>query len=157
MAFYILVTSIIFAGQFLMNPGLKTGKPPLISQQTLAGQSAMKMISHGPAIIYFWASWCGICKMMQQPISQVLTDYPIVTVAVKSGNKQAVQNYLTKKRLNWNVVNDPLGSIAEKYQTRGVPSIFFLNKQGEIALTTTGYTSEIGLRLRLWLVSIFDT
>jgi len=51
------------------------------------------------------------------------------------------------------VLNDPLGKIAEKYLARGVPSIFFLNQQGEIVLTASGYSSEIGLRLRLWLAA----
>jgi len=153
MAFYTVVFIIIFAGQFLMNQGLKTGKPPIINKQTLSGQDAMQMISQGPAIIYFWAEWCGVCKMMQQPIFQILDDYPVLTVAVKSGDTNIVNNYLNEKSLMWEVVNDPVGEIANQYQARGVPSIFFLNKAGDIVLTATGYTSEIGLRLRLWLAS----
>lgn len=151
--FYSIVFIIIFYGQFLMNHGLKMGKPPIINQPTLSQQDAMQMVSKGPAIIYLWAEWCGVCKMMQQPISQILNDYPVLTVAVKSGNTNAVDNYLNEKSLIWEVVNDPVGNIANQYQARGVPSIFFLNKTGEIVLTTTGYTSEIGLRLRLWLAS----
>jgi len=151
--FYTLVVIVVFAGQFLMNQGLKMGQPPIIKQQTITGQSAMQTISQGPAVIYFWAEWCGVCNMMQQPMTAVLQDYPIITVAVKSGDKHAVQAYLTEKSLNWPVINDPLGTIAQQYQATGVPSIFFLNQQGEIVLTATGYTSEIGLRLRLWLAN----
>lgn len=151
LGFYLLVAVIIFAGQFLLNHGLKTGKAPVISQQTLAGKDAMQIINQGPAIIYFWAEWCGVCKMMQQPLTEVSADYPVLTVAVKSGDIIDVQDYLNEKELNWNVVNDPLSKIAEKYLARGVPSIYFLNQQGEIVLTASGYTSEIGLRLRLWL------
>jgi len=151
LGFYLLVAVIIFSGQFLFNHGLKTGKPPLISQQTLEGEEAMQSVKSGPAIIYFWAEWCGVCKMMQQPLTEVSDDYPVLTVAVKSGDTVDVQDYLNEKALNWKVVNDPQGKIAEKYLARGVPSIYFLNQQGEIVLTATGYTSEIGLRLRLWL------
>jgi len=138
-----------------MNSGLKTGQPPVIYQQTLSGKDVMDNLSKGPTIIYFWAEWCGICKMMQQAVSGVVVDYPVMTVAVKSGSVNTVQEYLHDKNLHWEVVNDPLGEIAEKYQARGVPSIFFLDKKGEIVLTSTGYTSEMGLRLRLWLVSLF--
>jgi len=152
-AFYSVVIIIIFTGQFLMNQGLKMGKPPIINKQTLSGQDAMQVINQGPAIIYFWAEWCGICKMMQQPISQISGDYPVLTVAVKSGATDTIENYLNEKSLMWEVVNDPVGNLAQQYQARGVPSIFFLNKDGEIVLTATGYTSEIGLRLRLWLAS----
>lgn len=155
--FYSLITILIFSGQFLLNHGLKTGSPPIIKQPTLSGQDAMLRLSKGPAIIYFWAEWCGICKMMQPVISKIVLDYPVITVAVKSGSKGKVQAYLEDESLSWAVVNDPLGAIAEKYQTRGVPSVFFLDRHGEITLTTTGYTSEIGLRLRLWLSDLFGS
>lgn len=150
--FYSVIAIVIFAGQFLLNHGLKTGEPPLIKQQTISGQKAMEVINQGPAIIYFWAEWCGICKMMQQPISALSKDYPVLTVAVKSGDNKKVQNYLAEKSLAWQVVNDPLGKIAEQYLAKGVPSIFLLNPQGKIVLTASGYSSEMGLRLRLWLV-----
>lgn len=151
--FYSCVVIIVFTGQFLMNHGLKTGKPPVIKQQTITGESAMQTISQGPAIIYFWAEWCGVCSMMQQPMTAILPDYPVITIAVKSGDNPAVQEYLNENSLNWYVVNDPLGEIAKDYQARGVPSVFFLNKQGDIVLTASGYTSEIGLRIRLWLAN----
>lgn len=153
--FYIIMVIIIFSGEFLMNSGLKTGQPPVIYQQTLSGKDVMDNLSKGPAIIYFWAEWCGVCKMMQQAVSGVVVNYPVMTVAVKSGSVNTVQEYLHDENLHWEVVNDPLGEIAEEYQARGVPSIFFLDKKGEIVLTSTGYTSEMGLRLRLWLVSLF--
>lgn len=151
---YSLVALIIFAGQFLMNHGLVTGKPPAIKQQTISGQNAMQTISQGASIIYFWAEWCGVCKMMQNPISKISQDYSVLTVAVKSGDNNAVQKYLHENSLNWTVVNDPLSKVAEQYQARGVPSLFFIDESGEIVLTATGYTSEIGLRLRLWLAGL---
>ncbi len=151
--FYLLIALAIFSGQFLINRGLITGRPPVINPQTISGQAAMEIIDQGPAIIYFWAEWCGVCKMMQNPVSKISQDYPVLTVAVKSGDQNAVQKYIDENALNWKVVNDPLGKLAEKYQVRGVPSLFFLNKTGEIGLTASGYTSEFGLRIRMWLVN----
>lgn len=150
--FYSLVALIIFSGQFLLNHGLVTGQPPEIKQHTLSGRPVMPMFNHEPAIIYFWAEWCGICNMMQAPITAISQDVPVITIAVKSGADSKVQHYLESGALKWNVVNDPFGEIAKQYQTRGVPSIFILDEKGEIVLTSTGYVSEIGLRLRLWIV-----
>lgn len=152
--FYLCAVLIIFGGQFLPNNGRLTGKLPLIKQQTLGGSNAANYISKGPAIIYFWAEWCGICKMMQQPMTEVLKDYPGFTVAVKSGNTTSVEKYLKDNSLEWKVVNDPFGKMSEQFKIKGVPSVFFLNEKGRIILTTEGYTSQIGLRLRMWLVGI---
>ena len=85
-------------------------------------------------------------------INEVLNDYDGITVAVKSGDDQAVKSYLQEKQLAWKVLNDPLGKVAEQFKAKGVPAVFFLDENGVIKLTATGYVSEIGLRLRLWLV-----
>ena len=151
--FYVFAVVIIFGGQFLLNNGQLMGKPPLIKQQMLDGYNMSSYLGKEPTIIYFWAKWCGVCKMMQSPVDEVLNDYDGITVAVKSGDDQSVKNYLQEHKLTWKVLNDPLGKVAEQFKAKGVPAVFFLDENGVIKLTATGYVSEIGLRLRLWIVS----
>ncbi len=152
--FYIAVALLIFGGQFFINRGLVTGKPPLIKEPTLAGFTVMTPIIRGPAIIYFWAEWCGICKMMQDSVSAVLQTYPGITVAVRSGGDQNVRHYLHEQNLGWVVVNDTKGGIANRYGVNGVPAVFFVNADGEIMFSAVGFTSEAGLRIRMWLVGL---
>ncbi len=140
-AFYVAVGLIIFAGQFLFNHGLVTGKPPAITQPLISGADAMPVVEKGPAVIYFWAEWCGVCDMMQAPVSELSKQYPVLTIAVKSGGKQQLQNYLAEKSLSWHVVSDPQGRLAERYQARGVPSIFFLKKSQEVLHPSTDKNS----------------
>ncbi|OAI07872.1 protein disulfide oxidoreductase [Methylomonas methanica] len=154
LGFYIFAALFIFAGQFLVNQDLVSGTPPPIAQTTLAGESAMQRLSKGPAVLYFWAEWCGICRSMQDSVSNVLRDYPGLTVAVRSGDDSALQNYLKNKQLNWPVVNDNNGSLGQRYGIKGVPAIFFINAAGDIVFTTVGYTSEWGMRFRLWLAGL---
>lgn len=153
-AFYIVAVLFIFAGQFLVTGDLVTGKPPRIEQTTLDGHQAMPALKQGPALLYFWAEWCGICRGMQDNVSSVLQHYPGLTVAERSGNSEKVSAYLSKNKLNWPVVNDPNGTIGQAYGIRGVPALFFINNQGDIAFTSVGYTSEWGLRFRLWLINL---
>jgi len=152
-AFYIVAVLFIFAGQFLVTGDLVTGKPPRIEQSTLAGHQAMPALKQGPALVYFWAEWCGICQGMQDNVSRVLQDYPGLTVAERSGNYEEVTAYLSKNKLNWPVVNDPNGTIGQAYGIRGVPALFFIDRHGNIGITSVGYTSEWGLRFRLWLIN----
>jgi hypothetical protein len=91
---------------------------------------------------------------MQSNVAAVSKDMPIVTVAERSGGAQQVSEYLAKNQLNWRVVNDPDGAIGQLYGVQAVPAMFFINSKGEIVFTSVGYTSEWGLRCRLWLASL---
>lgn len=153
-AFYIFAVLFVFGGQFLMTSGLVTGQPPLINQATLTGQNPMSVIAKGPTLLYFWAEWCGVCRGMQSNVAAVSQDMPIITVAERSGGGQHVSEYLAKNQLNWSVVNDPDGAIGQLYGVQAVPAMFFINSKGKIAFTSVGYTSEWGLRCRLWLASL---
>lgn len=153
-AFYLLAAAAIFAGQFLRTGDLVTGKPPAIAQSTLGGLQAAAVTGKGPAIIYFWAEWCGVCAMMRDAVSAVSADYPLLTVALRSGSDSDVGRYLQQKRLPWSVINDQQGRIAESYGVKAVPALFFTDRDGNIVFTSVGYTSEWGLRLRLRLAGL---
>jgi thiol-disulfide isomerase/thioredoxin len=154
LGFYIFAALFIFAGQFLVNQDLVSGTPPAIIQTTLSGESAMQRISKGPALLYFWAEWCGICRSMQDSVSNVLQDYPGLTVAVRSGDDSKLQHYLNRNQLNWPVVNDNGGSLGQGYGIKGVPALFFTDAAGDIVFATVGFTSEWGMRFRLWLAGL---
>ena len=146
---------IIFGGQFLVSSHLVTGTPPAIVAPTLNGENALARVSKGPELIYFWAEWCGICRGMQTSVSHVAQDFPVLTVAVDSGDAAAVNAYLQQHKLDWTVVNDDNGKLFASYGGRGVPAVFVLNPRGDIVFTTAGYTGEWGLRARLWLARWF--
>ncbi|WP_305906693.1 protein disulfide oxidoreductase [Methylomarinum sp. Ch1-1] len=154
--FYLFVIGVIFGGQFFVNRGLVSGRMPPIAEKTLAGRTAMPQTDAGPRMIYFWAEWCGICKMMQASVDSLLRDAPAVTVAVRSGNDAKVTAYLRERRLTWPVVNDNQGAIADRYGVKGVPALFFVDGDGDIMLTSVGYSSEWGMRLRLWLTGLIS-
>lgn len=153
---YSVFVILIIWGQFLTNNGLLIGKPPMINQTMIDGRHAQSLIDKGPAIIYFWAEWCGICKMMQSPITEVLKDYPGITVAVKSGVDEQLKKYMQQKQIQWPVINDQKGEISELYKVKGVPFVIITDKAGEIVYTVSGYSFELGLRLRLWLAGLFS-
>lgn len=152
-ALYLVFTLIVFAGQFLYSSHLVTGTPPTIERPSLNGQNALTSLATGPGLIYFWAKWCGVCSLMQSNVSSIHQTYPLLSVALRSGEDTELKAYLNQQALNWPVVNDQDGEIAKRYGVFAVPAIFVTNKNGKIVFTSAGYSSEWGLRVRLWLAS----
>jgi hypothetical protein len=52
------------------------------------------------------------------------------------------------------VLLDNTGELAQTFGLKGVPISFILDPNGEIKFVETGYSSEVGLRLRLWLSTL---
>ncbi|NOQ15205.1 MAG: redoxin domain-containing protein [Methyloprofundus sp.] len=145
-----LLFIVIFIGllQTFMQRDMHSGAIPDLPK-TIQGKS---LISDKPVIIYFWGSWCGICATIQGTISEVLQDYSGVTVALRSGNNTDVLNYLQSNKLDWPVINDNDGALAQAFGVSAVPAVFIVAPDGQIRFVTLGYVTEIGLRLRLgWL------
>jgi len=50
-------------------------------------------------VVYFWATWCPICKMQEGSVDALRADWPVFTVAMQSGNASAVASFLCGR---WN-------------------------------------------------------
>lgn len=147
---------VIFIGllQMFMQRDMQSGVVPDLPK-TINGQESTRLASNNkPAIIYFWGSWCGICATIQGTISAVLQDYSGVTVALRSGNDADVLSYLQNNNLDWQVINDNDGALAQTFGVSAVPAVFIVAADGQISFVTLGYVTEIGLRLRLWWLEL---
>ncbi|HMZ84263.1 MAG TPA: redoxin domain-containing protein, partial [Rhodocyclaceae bacterium] len=51
--------------------------------------------------VYFWADWCPICRAQQGSIDDLGRDWPVLTVAMQSGDGAAVSRVLRERGLNW--------------------------------------------------------
>lgn len=106
-----------------------------------------------PVALHFWAEWCPVCRTEQNSISRLARDVgtPVLTIAMQSGDIAAVQRVLAERELAWPTVVDEHGDIARAYRLPGVPSFVVLDAQGRVYSADMGYTSELGMRARLWL------
>lgn len=109
-----------------------------------------------PALVYFWGTWCPVCKTTSPAVNRLSAagNYPVVTVAIKSGDNQTLDNYLTEHDYGFKTINDENGTIFADWQGQVTPS-FVILKEGEMTQGLTGIQPEWSLRLRLWLSSIF--
>ncbi|MEZ7870590.1 MAG: redoxin domain-containing protein [Brachymonas denitrificans] len=102
-----------------------------------------------PVVLYFWATWCPICKLEQGSVDALVQKYPVLPIAMQSGPAATVATYEQKSGLRWNSAMDPQGDIARTFGVNSTPSFIILAPDGSISSRTVGLTSNWGLQLRL--------
>lgn len=128
------------------------GAAPELVGQLLSGRLVeLKDYKGKPLLVHFWAIWCPVCTYENSSIDDLAKDYPVLTIATTSGDARKVGLFLEREGLKFPVILDEQGEIARRWGVTGVPASFVLDAEGNIMHVTTGYTTEIGLRLRLRL------
>ncbi len=108
----------------------------------------------GPTLVHFWAEWCPVCRLEQDSIDAIAADWPTITVATSSGTADEVSAYLAENALTMPTLVDDSGAIARGWGVSGVPATFIVARDGTIAHAGMGYSTGLGLRLRLWVASL---
>ena len=133
-----------------------SGAAPVLQGVTLAGQP-YKLPAHPdrPVLVHFWATWCPVCSAEQGSIAAIARDHPnVITIAMQSGRTEEVMRYMKEKEIAFPVLNDADGSISNSWGVHAVPASFIIAPDGQIRFIEVGYTTGMGLRLRLWLAGI---
>ena len=152
LAWGLLFVAVYFGVRAYQQRTLVEGPAPALQASLLDGTAVNLASLRGqPVLVYFWATWCPVCRLEQGSIESIAGDYRVIGIAMQSGPSSEVAKYLHAHGLHVPVVNDPDGAIAAVWGVRATPTAFIVDGDGRIRFRETGYTSEIGLRLRLWL------
>jgi thiol-disulfide isomerase/thioredoxin len=128
-----------------------TGPAPEISGQLLDGSPvSLEALRGKPVLVHFWATWCPVCSVGQSAIDAIAKDHTVLSVAMDEATPAQILAYMKDRDVDYPVIHDPDYTIARRYAIRGVPSSFILDAMGNIRFVETGYTTNPGLRLRLW-------
>lgn len=103
-----------------------------------------------PVALHFWADWCPICRTEEGSVTRVSQDWPVMTVAMQSGDAAKVAQVLRRRALPWSAAVDPRSEITSAHGFGAVPAFVVVDAAGQLRAPTVGYTSETGMRLRLW-------
>lgn len=83
-----------------------------------------------PALIDFWAAWCGPCRMMEPTIDALSKEYDGKIIIGKI-----------------NVDENPV--LSTKFKIRSIPTLIFLNDKGELAGISVGVKSKFEISEKL--------
>jgi len=109
-----------------------------------------------PVLFHFWAIWCPVCDLEKDSIESISHDYPVITIASWSEGDTEVKAYMLENQLTFPVMLDNSGELAQSFGLKGIPASFILSPNGEIKYVESGYSTELGLRFRLWLSTLQD-
>ncbi len=136
-----------------------TLRSPTVSGQQLSqpmhtldgkGVDLVALSQDKPLLVYIWATWCGICRHTTPGIEQRVQDGDnVLTIALRSGDNASLERWLARRHLSMPVINDSTGQLAAAWQVGVTPTLLIVSK-GKVVSSTTGWTSGLGIQLRLW-------
>ena len=149
----LLLIIVVAAIRAWQQRDVASGMAPRLVGVKLDGNAyALPVKPAQPVLVHFWASWCGICRAQQGSIDAIALGYPnTITIAIQSGSDAEVGRHLVEQGLHFSVLNDTYGQLSAAWGVQGVPTTFIISQDGQIRFTEVGYTTSLGLRLRLWL------
>jgi thiol-disulfide isomerase/thioredoxin len=113
-----------------------------------------------PVLLNFWATWCGPCDFEMPLLQQIYEETKwqqeeLVILAVNlQESADEVQYYLAANGYAFTALLDVNGAVSNKYDIRGIPTTFFIDKDGIIVDMVIGaFQSKAQIEQRLNLIT----
>ena len=150
-----LLLLVYFAVRAWQTADVVRGQAPVFTATTLEGETVdLRAYRNKPLLLHFWAPWCPICRLEGESMASVAADYQLITVVSWTTSAEEIHAYLLEKSIQMPVVFDEKNVLAGRYKINAVPTSLFIDADGMIRYIEQGYTSEWGMRLRLWWLTV---
>lgn len=112
------------------------------------GQITLSELRGKAVVINFWTSWCGPCRIETPLLVETFNKYNdqgLVLLGLnitKLDNLDDVRAFVQEFSMPYPVPLDKEGEVAEAYQVLGLPTTFFIDRQGIIRKIYTGLLNE---------------
>jgi DsbE subfamily thiol:disulfide oxidoreductase len=148
----VAVFTMVFAGWRIAaaeNVGPEIGKQaPEFTLNDLNGKSIKlkDMISQNKVtLVNFWATWCPPCRGEIPELIELHKKYASQKVALMAIDLQEdpgqVKSFAKEKGMNFTVLVDNTGMVANQYRVSGIPTTFIVDSKGIIRDMIVGGTT----------------
>lgn len=115
--------------------------------ETIDGKEVvLSELSGRPVLINFWATWCPPCRDEMPLLEQTAQRYSdqLVVVGVDyAEDRQTVDRFVQEMKIQFPIVLDEDGAVADRYFVRSFPVSFFVDADGILRAQHVGGLNEI--------------
>ena len=129
-----------------------SGPAQALSGSTLTGGTFdLAAVKGKPTVVNFFASWCGPCNQEAPEVVAFAKAHPDVQVVGVATNDKPfdTQAFVNKYGLAYPVVMDLNGSIGNAWGVSGIPTTFFIDKNGNVQDSIVGASTQAMFEDRL--------
>lgn len=112
---------------------------------SLSGGSFKRSSLQGKIVLLnFWATWCPPCREeipSIQNLAKTLKGKNFEVMAISVGeSKTTVANFVKEKKIEFPIYLDPKRNLSPVYASRGIPTTYVLDKNGDFIAVIIGST-----------------
>jgi cytochrome c biogenesis protein CcmG/thiol:disulfide interchange protein DsbE len=110
-----------------------------------ANASTLDLAPYRGKVVYldFWASWCVPCRQSfpwMNGLNRELHEHGLQIVAVNVDREHAdAARFLETTAPTFPIVFDPVGTLAEHWRVKGMPTSFLIGRDGKIVAVHPGF------------------
>jgi thiol-disulfide isomerase/thioredoxin len=128
--------------------------PAFELEQLSGGRLSSTDLKGKPAMIALWAPWCGVCKAQADNISRVASwsgsSARVISIALEYERREDVERFQRENPESVPVLFGD-GAMTRALHVTAFPTVYFVDAEGRVTRSVTGYTTTLGLYLRLLL------
>jgi len=152
----LLVLAVVTgAGLWQTRGHLGSGTAPALALRALDGQPvSLEALRGKPVLIAFWAPWCAVCSAQSDNVARARRwagdRAHVVSVAAAYGEPAEVAKHVREKGIDYPVWMGG-DEAAPAFRVDVYPTLYFLDAEGRVKRTASGYTTTLGMLGRLLL------
>jgi peroxiredoxin len=135
-------------------PDERAAAPEFSGQLLGGGEFSSTELAGDVAVLNFWGSWCGPCRIETPEFQDVYADVrddgvQFLGLNVKETNEQFATAFVERFGIEFPSLYDPRGEVAlafRGYPANAIPSTIVLDADGRVAAVYTGTVSKADLR-----------
>ncbi|MDO8616678.1 MAG: redoxin domain-containing protein [Dehalococcoidia bacterium] len=116
--------------------------PDFLLEQLTGGELRLSDLRGRPVVLNFWATWCAPCRKEMPQFVQAYDRYQdqglvIVAVNLQEG-KGIVRPFADDFGIKFPIAIDRDGEVGDRYRLLGLPTTFFIGRDGVVRSVFTG-------------------